>query len=365
MLKRGEPVTLQRYIITEILKPAAAILIVLVIILASYSAITYLAQAVAGSLPPGTVGLLILLRIGMSLEVLLPTTFYLSVIIALGRLYKDSEMTALSACGVGITGVLKPVFMLSLPVAVLAGCASLYIRPESYEQIYRIMDQAQAEFDISRLEADNFLEIGNGKYVFFAEEVGNSQQGAQRVFIRLAEGDKRQVILAKRMIQGEADSNGQRVLLFREGTFYEFPVSGPQGTISRFEQAEYPLPAEAAGSSRYRRKAADTQDLLGSSRLDDIAELQWRLSTPLSTVLLALAGVPLSKSNPRRGKYAKLGVAIIIFAVYYQLFVIAKTWVEKAVVTPWLGIWWVPLLMALLAILLLWRTGEVFYRRPT
>jgi lipopolysaccharide export system permease protein len=355
---------LQRYIITEILKPAAAILIVLVIILASYSAITYLAQAVAGSLPPSTVGLLILLRIGMSLEVLLPTTFYLSVVIALGRLYKDSEMTALSACGVGILGVVRPVLLLSLPVAVLAGCASLYIRPESYEKIYRVMDQAQAEFDISRLEADHFLEIGKGKYVFFAEAVGNGPQGAQRVFIRVAEGDKRQVIQAQRMLQGTDSAEGQRVLVFQDGAFYDFPVKGSQGSISHFEQAEYPLPADAAAGSRYRRKAADSHELLKSSRLEDIAELQWRLSTPLTTVLLALVGVPLSKSNPRRGKYAKIGLAIFIFAIYYQSFVIAKTWVEKAVVSPWVGIWWVPFLMTMLAVWLLWRTGEVFLRRP-
>ena len=75
---------LKRYIIMEILKPTAAILFVLVIIFASYTAVTYLSEAVAGSLAPGTVGLLILLRIGMALEVLLPTTFYLSIIIALG-----------------------------------------------------------------------------------------------------------------------------------------------------------------------------------------------------------------------------------------------------------------------------------------
>ena len=353
---------LRRYIIIEILKPAAAILLMLVIILASYAAITYLAQAVAGSLPPGTVGLLILLRIGMSLEVLLPTTFYLSVIIALGRLYKDSEMTALSACGVGITGVLKPVMLLALPIAMLAGCASLYIRPESYEKIYQVMDQAQAEFDISRLEAGHFLEIAKGRYVFFAEELGGPQGGARGVFIRVAEGDKRQVIQARRMVQGEA--GGQRVLIFREGAFYEFPLSGPQGSISRFDQAEYPLPADAAAASRYRRKAADSRELLSSSRLEDIAELQWRLSAPLSAVLLALVGVPLSKSNPRRGKYAKLGVAIGVFAVYYQLFVIAKTWVEKAVVAPWVGIWWVPFLLLVLAAVLFWRTGEVFLRRP-
>lgn len=352
---------LRRYIITEILKPAAAILIVLVIIFASYCAVTYLAQAVAGSLPPGTVGMLILLRIGMALEILLPTTFYLSVIIALGRLYKDSEMTALSACGVGITDVLKPVFLLSLPLAALAGCASLYIRPEAYEKIYQVQDQAQAQFDISRLGADHFLDIQNGKYVFFAEGVGNKTEGAQQVFIRIEQGADRQVIQAQQMVQGEAASDGQRTLYFRKGMLYEFPVGGPGGKITQFDQAEYPMPVDS--TTRYRRKSASTLQLIGSARREDIAELQWRLSTPLSTILLAVLGVPLSKSNPRRGKYAKLGAAIIIFAFYYQMFVIAKTWVEKSLVPPWIGIWWVPLLLALLAAVFLWRTGEVTYRK--
>ena len=352
---------LKRYVITEILKPAAAILFVLVVIFASYTAVTYLSEAVAGSLPPGTVGMMILLRIGMALEVLLPTTFYLSVIIALGRLYKDSEMTALSACGVGIAGVLKPVALLSLPVAALAGWASLSIRPQSYVEIYRIKSQAQVQFDISRLEPDHFLDLENGKYVFFAEGVKGREQGAERVFIRIKEGNNRKVIQAKRMIQGPEDGTGAKRLIFGNGDLYEFPVEGEGGKISRFNQAEYPMP-NTPPSARYRYKAAPTNGLIGSSNLEDISELQWRLSTPLSTILLALVGVPLSRSNPRRGKYAKLGVAIVIFAVYYQLFVIARTWVEKGKVDPLIGIWWVPLLLAGLAVFLLWRTGEVFYR---
>jgi lipopolysaccharide export system permease protein len=354
-------VILKRYVVMEILKPAAAILFILVVIFASYTAVTYLSEAVAGSFPPGTVGMMILLRIGMALEVLLPTTFYLSVIIALGRLYKDSEMTALAACGVGMAGVLKPVALLSLPVAALAGWASLSIRPQSYVEIYRLKAQAQVEFDISRLEPDNFLDLQNGKYVFFAENVKERQSGAGGVFIRIREGENRKVIQAERMVQGPEDATGAKSLRFSNGMMYEFPLAGEGGKISRFNEAEYPMPNDPPGE-RYRYKAAPTRDLIGSSNPEDISELQWRLSTPLSTILLAIVGVPLSKSNPRRGKYAKLGVAIIIFAFYYQLFVIARTWVEKGKVIPLIGIWWVPLLLAAIAAFLLWRTGEVFYR---
>jgi lipopolysaccharide export system permease protein len=357
-------VILQRYIISEIFKPTVAILVVLIAIFASYCAVTYLAEAVGGLLAPDTIGLLILLKIGMALEVLLPTTFYLATIIALGRLYQDSEMTAFAACGVGMGGVLKPVFFLALPVALLAGAASLYIRPEAYEKIYRVRDQAQNEFDISRLSSEHFLEMQSGKFVFFAEDVQDKAQGAQQVFIRVAEGDQRQVITAQGMTQVQSDPAGRRMLRFRDGTFVQFPLNAQGGRVTRFERAEYPLPTEELSESRYRRKAAPTESLIGSERLEDIAEMQWRLSTPLSTLLLALLGVPLSQSNPRRGKFAKLGLAIVIFAFYYQLFVIAKTWVEKGVVSPLLGIWWVPALLAGLTVVLLWRTGEVFYRKP-
>ena len=125
---------IRRYIILEIVKPATNILILLLAIFASYTAITYLTDAVGGMMPPSRIGTLIGLRIGMSLEMLLPTTLYLSVILALGRLYKDSEMTALASCGLGTGGLVWPVFLLSIPVALIAGGGfSLY----SFGGLYR------------------------------------------------------------------------------------------------------------------------------------------------------------------------------------------------------------------------------------
>ncbi len=355
---------LQRYVISEILKPTVAILFVLIAVFTSYSAVTYLAEAVSGVLPAATVGLLVVLRVAMALEVLLPTTFFLAVIIALGRLYKDSEMTAFSACGVGLGGVLRAVFLVSLPVAAAAAVASLVLRPQAYDDIYRIKARAETEFDVGRLEADHFLEMRSGRFVFFADEILSREKGAGHVFIRVAEGDRRKVIRAERMTQTGVDKNGRRTLLLEEGFLYDFPRSEQGGKITRFDRAEYPLLQVEEPNARYRRKAAPTAQLIGSKRLEDIAELQWRLSTPLSTILLGLLGVPLSRSNPRQGKYAKMGAAIVVFALYYQLFVIAKTWVEKGNVGTGIGIWWVPALMAGLTVVLLWRTGEVFYRRP-
>jgi lipopolysaccharide export system permease protein len=352
----------KRYFISEIMKSAAAIFVVVVIIYASDCAINYMAETIAGALPPAMVGFLILLRVSIALEVILPVTFFLAVIMAMGRLYKDMEMTAFSACGLGMDRVLKLVCILSLPVALVSAFASLHIRPYAWANIYRVMDEAQSQFDISRLNSNSFLEMQYGRVVFFAEEVQTAENTAQKVFVRVSDGERWKVIRAQEMTQVEG-TDGRRTLLFREGSMYEPPYENEGGKITRFNQAQYPLLSENPTNSRYRRKATATQQLVGSSRLEDITELQWRLSAPLSTVLLALLGVPLSKGNPRKGKFAKIGMGIVIFAVYFQLFVTARTWVDDAVVPPVPGIWWVPALLTGLTVLLLRQTGEVFCRR--
>jgi len=114
---------------------------------------------------------------------------------------------------------------------------------------------------------------------------------------------------------------------------------------------------------KYRVKSVSTGSLARSDNSEEIAEFQWRLSTPLATVLLAMLGVPLSRSSPRRGKYAKVTTAVVIFAVYYNLSALTKKWVEKGVLDTLPGLWWIQLLLAGVLLVLLWQPPMVFFRR--
>jgi lipopolysaccharide export system permease protein len=80
----------------------------------------------------------------------------------------------------------------------------------------------------------------------------------------------------------------------------------------------------------------------------------------MATILLALIGVPLSRSSPNRGKYAKITTAVVIFAVYYNLSALTKKWVERGVLDTIPGIWWIQLLLAGLLLVLLWQPTMVF-----
>lgn len=114
-------------------------------------------------------------------------------------------------------------------------------------------------------------------------------------------------------------------------------------------------------SPKYSAVAASTAGLAGSNAPADIAELQWRLSTAVSTLLLAMLGVPLSRAQPRQGKYAKIGTAILIYSAYYLLCTSARTWVQDSVVPAFPGIWWVPALLGVVVLAAV-TTPELAFR---
>jgi lipopolysaccharide export system permease protein len=99
----------------------------------------------------------------------------------------------------------------------------------------------------------------------------------------------------------------------------------------------------------YKTKSTSTFDLRDSGGTEDLAEFQWRMSTPLSALLLTLLAIPLSRSKPRQGRYARILAAIVIYAVYFNLLDVGRTWVESGT-SP--GIWWVPMLLGLLVLVL-------------
>ena len=354
---------IDRYIMREIIQPTIAVCGILVFIFGCYMATSFLADALVGQLSGTTVIILILLRIAIALEVLLPTTLYLSVVVALGRLYKDSEMTALFACGVSTGRVLLPVFYTAVLIAAIVASLSFYIRPWAYAKYYQLKAQAEANFDLTRMNDGTFYETQNGERVIYAEKVDHTQDEARRVFILTERDDTLQVIYARQANQTLDRASGRQIIVFTDGYLYEFSRTGEDGRVIQFEQSAMPLEPKDNVEMKYRVKSVSTGSLARSDNSEEIAEFQWRLSTPLATVLLAMLGVPLSRSSPRRGKYAKVTTAVVIFAVYYNLSALTKKWVEKGVLDTLPGLWWIQLLLAGVLLVLLWQPPMVFFRR--
>ena len=339
-----------RYLAREVLKPSVVIFGLLVLLFAGFTWVAFLSEAVNSLLPVSMIFTLIALKVGISLELLMPISLYFGIILGLGRLYADSEMKALMASGISPYQVLVPVFALSCIVAVLVGGLSLYLRPLAYEKIYRLKAEGEAGFRISNIDAGHFYERNGGSLVFFAEEIDRKHDRLSRVFVQSEHENNLRIISAKEAEEHVDNSSGTSIPVLLDGVEYQFTRDGDITHISGFSRlAIYPRPIQP----EYKRKASSTQYLMQSKVRKDIAELQWRFSTPFSTVLLALLGVPLSRAAPRQGKYAKVFTATVVFAAYYFLGLTIKSQIDEATISVLPGIWLIVIGFAALLMFLL------------
>jgi lipopolysaccharide export system permease protein len=348
----GAALILERYIVREIMARLVAVCAVLIMIFAGYSAVRFLNDAVNGLLCGETVVALVGLKVLIALEVLLPVTLYLAVVLALSRLHADSEMTAMEACGVGPGRIVISVFSLALFLGLVVATLSLFVRPRAYEKIYALEAKGKNEFDIAKVEAGRFYELGE-EVVFFAEKLDPAGNRAGNVRVWELESDRRKVTTARDAHQIDGPGEGQKAIVFRDGYRYVLNRKTGADLITHFSKSVFRLDTDRTPPAEYRRKAASTLHLARSPAPEDMAEFQWRLSTGISTVLMSLLAIPLSRVAPRRDKYGKVTLAIVLFFTFYNLNLIAKTWVEKQVVGAVPGIWWVTALLGVLVLIML------------
>jgi lipopolysaccharide export system permease protein len=338
-----------RYLAREILKPSVVVFGLLVLLFTGFSWVAFLGEAVNSLLPVSMLFTLITLKLGIAIELLMPVSLYFGIILGLGRLYADSEMKALMASGISPYQVLIPVFALSCLVAVFVGGFSLYLRPLAYERVYQLKAEGEAGFRISNIDAGHFYERNDG-LVFFAEGVDQKRNRLSRVFVQSEHKNHLRVISAKAAEEQVDSQSGTSIPVLLDGIEYQFTRDGDITHISSFSRLSiYPRPIQA----EYKRKASSSKNLMYSNARKDIAELQWRLSTPFSTILLALLAVPLSRAAPRQGKYAKIFTATVVFATYYFLGLMIKSFIDEATISAFPGIWSIVIGLGVLLVILL------------
>ncbi len=339
---------IDRYLRHEISVPFLAVSSVLVTIFLTFSLTRFLVDANAGLLRAAEVIQLTILKSLISLEVLLPLGLYLGVMIGLGRLHSDSEIYAMRASGISEIRLLRPIVRFALLLAVLIALFSVFVRPWAYAQAYRITAVAEASTEVDRIQAARFYTFGDSGRTVFIKGISNDGTDLDQVFIQTQKNGDLQVITAVAgQLEYEARTGYHRLIL-SDASIYKH-VADDADVMAELETFSLWIPAAEAEEVGYKTKSTNTFDLRDSGSAEDLAEWQWRMSTPLSALLLALLAIPLSRSKPRQGRYARMLAAIVIYAVYFNLLDVSRTWVESGT-SP--GIWWVPGLLGLLVIVL-------------
>ena len=351
--------------------PFLSVSIVLLAIFVGYSLSRYLTKVDAGLLNSGEVTTLTLLKTLIALEVLLPIGLYFGLMLGLGKLHSDSEVIAMQASGISESQMIRPVAWLAIPLALIIACLSIYVRPWAYTQSSEMLAIAKASSDIDRIKAGQFYLTntsvssegqegdmsGDRQRAIFIEKIA-PDLALEQVFIRTREGDDLQIISSRTGRLLERPGFEYQKLELDNARIFKRVVDGPD-LFANIDHFTMKVADGQPDPPAIKARTVPTRQLVASSYSHDRSELQWRLSTPITTVLLAMLTVPLSRSKPRQGRFAKVLLAFVIYAAYYNLIEISRTWVEQGTAT---SIWWAPMLLALL-VAFSYRPWRPFLRR--
>ncbi|MGN0924694.1 LPS export ABC transporter permease LptF [Ectopseudomonas mendocina] len=349
-----------RYLSREVLVTLSAVSAVLLVIIMSGRFIKYLAQAAQGVLDPGVLFLIMGYRIPGFLQLILPLGLFLGFLLAYGRLYLDSEMTVLSATGVSQQRLTAYSMAPALIVALLVGWLSLGLAPQGVASVARILSEQDALTELDTLVPGRFQSLRDGSRVTYSQELSPDRSELRGVFMsekRFSTDGRSErgiTVLVAESGRQEIQDDGSRYLILENGYRYDGEPGEADYRAIQYDTYGVLLPKPEVAIEASEREAMPTRELLGSSDPRMQAELQWRLSLPLLVFIVTLLAVPLSKVNPRQGRFLKLLPAIFLYMAYLGLLIAARGALDKGRLPAALGLWWVHGIFFAIGLLLLY-----------
>jgi len=340
---------IDRYILVETARSFLAILGVLLLILVSHGFMKLLQQAAAGALSSEVLLTLVGVRLLLMLGLVIPPTFFFAILYTLGRLYRDSEITALAAGGVGLGRIYRAYFLLAAPLALLVGWLMLGLTPQLNRLDQEIREQQRQTAELGAAIAGRFNEFSRGDLVFFVEGMSDDRKALRNVFVQNRQHGKLGIVTAAEGRQYLDPQTGDPVVVLERGYRYEGVPGQSDFSIGEFGRYGVRIIDENAQPSGAPRDTRSSEQLRSSDDLRDRAEFQYRLLFPVSVLVFTLASIPLARSLPREGVYGRMAMAVLFYFVYLNLQAVSGSWMKNGVTPEWLGRWWVGVAMLLLA----------------
>lgn len=326
---------------------------VLFLVYLSNRFVRYLADAAAGSLSADLLVALLGLKALTSLPVLIPLAFYLAVLLGLGRFYRDSEMSALASCGVGLDSMLRGVLRLAVICAIGVAAVTFYAVPWAQDQGVLLQDKAEASADISGIASGRFKESKQADLIFYTENLSRDRQSMDNVFAWGELEGNTHVLTSGSAYHTFNEQSGDRFLVFVDGYRYEGVPGTGAFKVIRFREYGVKIKQPVGAGSLSRLAGRPTRELWDSDGAEEWAEMHWRFGMPLSVIVLGLIAVTLSRVDPRQGRFARVFSAILVYVVYSNMMGVGRSWLERGVMPIWVGLWWVHL-VGLLLFFILW-----------
>jgi lipopolysaccharide export system permease protein len=317
----------------------------------------YLREAAGGHITQDILFLIMLYKLPVFLELIIPLSFFLGIMIAYGRLYVDSEMVVLEACGMSPARLVSITMALGSVILVITAFTSLWLKPIGEARLELLFKGQRGLTEFDMLAPGRFQMLRSGRRVTYTEILDDKGDLAN-VFITEhknpeSAGPKDAVIVVASSGSQVVDKNsGDRFLLLKDGARYAGIPGKTNYQVVEYEGYGQLLAKETASERKPELTTIPTIDLWRDLTPSHIAELQWRVSVFLLVPILGLMAVPLSRVNPRQGRFSRLVPGLALSFLYVLLLSTMRAAIEKGQLPVTIGLWWIHLVFLFLCLAL-------------
>ncbi len=341
----------------ETLKSQLAILFILLLIFFCQKLVRILGAAADGEIPTNLVLSLLGLGVPEMAQLILPLSLFLGLLMTLGKLYTESEITVMHACGLSRAVLVKAALVLALFTGVVAAVNVMWAGPWSSRHQDQVLADAKANPGMAALAQGQFQQASDGNSVLFIEGVDG--KNFNNVFLAQLrpKGNARPSVVLADSGQLSQHKDGSQVVTLNSGTRFEGTAMLRDFRITDFQNYQAVIGHQAVALDPTDTEQMNMRTLFNTDNPRASAELHWRLTLIFAVVMMALMVVPLSVVNPRQGRVLSMLPAMLLYLIFFLLQTTLRSNGAKGKLDPMIWMWAVNLLYLALAVVLnLWDT---------
>lgn len=349
---------IERHLTRQFAESVFAVAVVLLLVTLGALFADLISEIAKGKVPAG----LLLSQLGLRsirfLTLVLPLALFLGLLISISRMYAESEMAVLASVGVGPQRLWKPLLLVSLPIMIVVGLASLWLAPLSASRAKEMIEVANRSFLIAGLEPGRFVELPGKGGVLYVTELTPDGTRFKQLFVQRENEGRVDIITAH---EGSLNLIGdtERYLRLKDGFRVEGAIGSRDYRMMRFETNDVRVPDRENDNKGADLAADSTLELARTGKPMAIAEVNWRFAMPLFVGILAVFAMPLARSEPRQPQYGLVLFALLVYLVGMILLLLGTSLIGSGKMPSWLGLWWVHLPMLAFAFWLFLRDGSL------
>jgi lipopolysaccharide export system permease protein len=352
---------IRRYLFREVSHTFFAVILVILLIAVSNKLVRLVAQAASGSIPPNVLFEVILFQVPDLLAFLLPIGLFLALLLCYSRFFADNEIPVMLACGVSWQRLLSVNLVLGLIVMIFAGVMTCYVTPKAAQYKEQLLRNEGPMLLMQTIAPGRFHSYQKDKLVIYVTDVSSDRKSLHGVFIAEQPNgnasDKDWSLVSADAGSVYTNESGLTYFKLLDGRRYNGTPGEMDYSILSFEEYQKLLEGPKVQEGLYFHRTMPTKMLMDNPTPSNLAELQWRLSIPLAAPLLALLALPLSRVGPREGRFGRLFIALLICIVYFNLLTMCKRFIASGALSPYIGVWWVHLLLLTIGLAYLAKTS--------